>query len=111
LLNRLQRVLKHRISYNKSVEEISLKYLVRINSVKFFAKEMLEERIENNIRKDILYKNYKEFGYKNKIPHKSEYAFSQVMCKNGFSYGQLRNGKDRQYYWINIKIKDKSFCS
>ncbi len=38
------------------------------NSVKFFAKEMLEERIENNIRKDILYKNYKEFGYKNKNP-------------------------------------------
>ena len=108
MLKRLPRVLKQGIYYDKSVEETSRKYHLRMNSVKYFGDEYLEENWGNNIRKDILYKTYKEFCYKNKIPSKSEYAFSQVMSKNGFSYGQLRQGKDRSYYWMNVRIKDKS---
>ena len=111
LLKRLPRVLKQGIYYDKSVEETRRKYQLRMNSVKYFADEYLEENGGNNIRKDILNQNYKEFCYKNKIPPKSEYAFSKLMSKIGFSYEQLRNGTDRNYYWMNIKIKDKSFGS
>jgi putative DNA primase/helicase len=108
LLKRLQRVLKHGISYNKSVEEITSKYQFHMNSVKFFVDEYIENCF-TNIRKDIVYKEYKAFCYKNKIPPKSEYTFSQVMSKIGFSYGQLRNGQFRSYYWMNVRIKNKSF--
>ncbi|MGI9010527.1 MAG: primase-like DNA-binding domain-containing protein [Nitrososphaeraceae archaeon] len=82
-----------------------------MNSVKYFAEKYLEEDIGHNIRKDILYKTYKEFCYKNKIAPKSEYSFSQAMRKIGYSYDQLRNGEVRNYYWMNVKIKDKFFYS
>ncbi|HET9807308.1 MAG TPA: phage/plasmid primase, P4 family [Nitrososphaeraceae archaeon] len=109
LLKRLPRVLKHGISYTKSVEEIARKYRLRMNSVTYFADEYLQESFGNNIRKDIMYKQYKDFCYRNKIPPKSEYAFSQQLSQIGFSYNQLRNGKDRSYYWINVRLQDKSF--
>lgn len=109
LLKRLPRVLKHGISYTKSVEEIARKYRLRMNSVMYFADEYLQESFGNNIRKDIMYKQYKDFCYRNKIPPKSEYAFSQQLSQIGFSYNQLRNGKDRSYYWINVRLQDKSF--
>lgn len=109
LLKRLPRVLKHGISYTKSVEEIARKYRLRMNSIMYFADEYLQESFGNNIRKDIMYKQYKDFCYRNKIPPKSEYAFSQQLSQIGFSYNQLRNGKDRSYYWINVRLQDKSF--
>ena len=109
LLKRLPRVLKQGIYYDKSVEETTRKYHLRMNSIEYFANEYLEVNWGNNIRKDILYTTYKEFCYKNGIPPKLEYSFSQVMSKKGYKYAQLRKGKDRPYYWMNIKIKDKSF--
>jgi putative DNA primase/helicase len=108
LLKRLPGVLKHGIYYTKSIEEISSKYYLRRNSVKVFAEEYLESS-ENNIRKDILYKKYKDFCYKNKIAPKSEYTFSQQLTLIGLSYSQIRKGKDRYYYWMNVKIKYKSY--
>lgn len=107
LLERLPCVLKHGISYSKSVEEISEKYYLRLNSVKYFAENYLENAIVGKVRKDIVYNKYKQFCYKNKILPKSESKFSQEMRHMGFEYRQLRERGYRPYYWINIRVTNE----
>jgi hypothetical protein len=65
----------------------------------------LEKIHDSKIRKEIVYKKYKEFCYKNKITPKPEYKFSQELTRMGFEYRQLRDGVQRQYYWRNLKWK------
>lgn len=90
LLKRLPRVLKSGISYTKSIENLQ-QYQLRINSVKFFADNYLEEAPESKVKKEIVYNKYKEFCYSNKIPPKSEYKFSQEVLKMGYEYKQFRD--------------------
>ena len=104
LIKRLPRVLKTGILYTKPIETLE-KYQLRINSVKYFGDHYLEKIHDSKIRKEIVYKKYKEFCYKNKIAPKPEYKFSQELSRMGFDYRQLRDGVQMQYYWINLKLK------
>jgi putative DNA primase/helicase len=104
LLKRLSRILKTGISYTKSIETLE-QYQLLINSVKYFVDHYLEKIHDSKIRKEIVYKKYKEFCYKNKITPKPEYKFSQELTRMGFEYRQLRDGVQRQYYWRNLKWK------
>jgi phage/plasmid-associated DNA primase len=105
LLKRLPRVLKNGISYSQPIETLE-RYHLRINSVKYFADNYLEKMQESKVKKEIVYRKYKEFCYKNKIPLKNEYKFSQELGKLGFDYRQLRDGSSfRSYYWINLRMK------
>ena len=106
LLKRLPRVLKSGISYTKSIETLE-QYQLRINSVKYFA-DYLEKVQESKVKKEVVYKKYKEFCFKNKITPKSETKFSQEMRKMKYEYKQLRNGGEayRPYYWINLRLKE-----
>ena len=109
LLRRLPRVLKHGISYSKSVKEISEKYLLRLNSVQYFADNYLEKNNEGKVRKNLVYSKYKHFCYKIKIPPKSEYKFSQELRKLNFEYKQLRDEGYRPYYWVNVRVKNEIY--
>ena len=105
MLKRLPRVLKHGISYTKSIESLQ-QYQLRINSVNYFADNYLEEVSESKIKKETVYKKYKEFCFKNRIHPKSEPKFSQELGQMGFNYKQLRDGSSyRLYYWINLRLK------
>jgi putative DNA primase/helicase len=106
LLKRLPRVLKTGISYTKSIESLK-QYQLRMNPVKYFADRYLEKVPESKVKKEIVYKKYKEFCFKNKIPPKSEYIFSQELGQTEFKYKQLRDGSPyRPYYWINLRMKE-----
>jgi putative DNA primase/helicase len=106
LLKRLPRVLKTGISYTKSIESLQ-QYQLRINSVKYFADRYLEKVPESKVKKEIVYKKYKEFCFENKIPPKSEYKFSQEIGRREFKHKQLRDGSPyRPYYWINLRMKE-----
>jgi putative DNA primase/helicase len=106
LLKRLPRILKTGISYSKPIETLE-KYQLRINSVKYFADNYLEKVSESKIKKEIVYRKYREFCNKNKIPPKPENKFSQEMSKEGYEYKQLRDGEAyRPYYWINLRVKE-----
>jgi putative DNA primase/helicase len=106
LLKRLPRVLKSGISYTKSIESLE-QYQLRINSVIYFAENYLEKVFEGKVKKEIVYKKYKDFCYKIKITLKLEYKFSQSLRRMGFEYKQLRDGREayRPYYWINLRMK------
>jgi len=105
LLKRLPRVLKSGISYSKSIETLE-QYQLRMNPVNYFADCYLEKASESKVKKDIVYKKYKEFCYRNKIHPKSETKFSQEIRKIGYEYKQLRDGSSyKPYYWINVRMK------
>jgi hypothetical protein len=77
-----------------------------MNPVKYFADNYLEEVSEGKVKKETVYKKYKEFCFKNRIHPKSEYKLSQELVKIGFKYKQLREGISfRSYYWINLRMK------
>lgn len=107
VLKRLPRVLKSGISYTKSIENLE-QYQLRMNPVKYFAENYLEKVPESKVKKEIVYKKYKEFCYRNKIPPKSEYKFSQELGEIGYEYKQLRDGGAtyRPYYWLNLRMKE-----
>jgi putative DNA primase/helicase len=106
LLKRVPRVLKTGISYTKSIENLE-QYQLRMNPVKYFADNYLEKVSESKIKKETVYKKYKEFCFKNKIHPKSETKFSQELGRLGFEYRQLRDGSSyRSYYWINLRMKE-----
>lgn len=109
LLKRLPRVLKYGISYSKSIETLE-QYQLRMNSVKYFADTYLEKMPESKVKKEIVYKKFKEFCYQNKITPKSETKFSHDMTTRiGFEYRQLRDGGGgtyKPYYWINLRMKE-----
>jgi putative DNA primase/helicase len=105
LLKRLPRVLINGIRYTKSIENLE-KYQLRMNSVKYFADNYLEEMSESKVKKEVVYKKYKEFCFKNRITSKPENKFSEDMTRLGFEYRQLRDGSNfRAYYWINLRMK------
>ncbi|HET9806206.1 MAG TPA: phage/plasmid primase, P4 family [Nitrososphaeraceae archaeon] len=107
LLKRLPRVLKSGISYSKPIETLE-QYQLRMNSVKYFSDNYLEKVQEYKVKKEVVYKKYKEFCFKNKITPKAEYKFSQQLVRMGFEYKQLRDGGTyRPYYWINLRMKEK----
>jgi putative DNA primase/helicase len=105
MLKRLPRVLQSGISYTKSIENLE-QYQLRMNPVKYFADNYLEEVSESKVKKESVYKKYKEFCFKNKTHPKSETKFSQELRRLGFEYRQLRDGSSyRSYYWINLRMK------
>jgi putative DNA primase/helicase len=105
LLKRLPRVLKSGISYTKSIDTLE-QYKIRMNTASYFADIYLEKVSESKVKKEIVYKKYKDFCYKNKIIPKSEYKFSSELRAMGFEYKQLRDGVLKPYYWINLRIKE-----
>jgi hypothetical protein len=75
--------------------------------VKYFADKYLEEVSESKVKKESVYKKYKEFCFKNKTHPKSETKFSQELRRLGFEYKQLHDGSSyRAYYWINLRMKE-----
>lgn len=66
VLKRLPRVLKSGISYTKSIENLE-QYQLRMNPVKYFADKYLEDVSESKVKKETVYKKYKEFCFKNRI--------------------------------------------
>ena len=110
LLRRLPRIIKQGIrpTTNETMQETYEKYVRGSNPIQYFVDKALTviDAAENVISKDEMYDSYCLFCRANKIATESERSFSKKLTDIGFQIERVRRNKKRDYYWINVKIRD-----
>jgi putative DNA primase/helicase len=110
LLLRLPRIIKQGIrpTTNETMQETYEKYVQGSNPIQYFVDKALTiiDADENVISKDEMYNSYCLFCRANKIVTESERSFSKKLTGIGFQIERVRRNKKRDYYWINVKIRD-----
>lgn len=111
LLERLPRVLQKGIRPNssKTMEDNYEKYVKSTDPVQHYIDQVIEPSdTAGEISKDQLYNSYVWFCRVKGLAPETEQSFSRVMTAKKYICMQKGSSrkKNREYYWIGMKIKD-----
>jgi P4 family phage/plasmid primase-like protien len=108
LLGRLPRIIKQGIrpTTNETLRQTYDKYMISADPVQFFADSALTRTNENMVSVQMMYDSYLLFGHAHGLVIWSQSAFNHRLKEMGFRKENHMVNRVREYYWMNVEIKD-----